>query len=80
MDLDFCLRISVFGFLFLDFCIWISLVGKPLVTDARVPGRILGHHVYYEKVGAEPYIVQTVKEGYRCRIGFLAAWESYSLC
>ena len=45
--------------------LWISLVGKPLVTDARVPGRVLGHHVYYEKVGAEPYIVQTVKEGYR---------------
>mgnify|MGYP007123542128 CR=1 FL=1 len=58
---------------------WISLVGKPLVTDARVPGRVLGHHLYYEKVGAEPYIVQTVKEGYRCRIVFLDAWESYSL-
>ena len=49
------------------------------MTDARVPGRILGHHVYYEKVGAEPYIVQTVKEGYRWRIVFLDAWESYSL-
>ena len=51
------------GFVFLY--LWISLVGKSLVTDARVPGRVLGHHVYYEKVGAEPYIVQTVKEGYR---------------
>ena len=59
---------------------WISFVGKPLVTDARVPGRVLGHHVYYEKVGAEPYIVQTVKEGYRCRIGFLAALEFHFLC
>ena len=58
---------------------WISFVGKPLVTDARVPGRVLGHHVFYEKVGAEPYIVQTVKEGYRCRIGFFAALEFHFL-
>ena len=27
-----------------------------------VPERVLGHYVFYE-----PYIVQTVKEGYRCR-------------
>ena len=39
--------------------------GKSLVTDSSVPGRVLGHHLFYEKVGAEPYIVQTVKEGYR---------------
>ena len=42
--------------------------GKALVTDSRVPGRILGHHVYYEALGAEPYIVQTVKEGYRLEL------------
>ena len=70
-----CFGVEI-GFL----CLRYSFVGKPLVTDARVPGRVLGHHVFYEKVGAEPYIVQTVKEGYRCRIGFLAALESYFLC
>ena len=48
------------------------------MTDSRVPGRVLGHHVYYEKVGAEPYIVQTVKEGYRCGIVFLEYEELYS--
>ena len=41
------------------------LPGKALVTDSRVPGRVLGHHLFYEEIGAEPYIVQTVKEGYR---------------
>ena len=39
--------------------------GKPLVTDKRVPGRILGHHKFYESIGAEPYIVKVVREGYR---------------
>ena len=34
-------------------------------TDTRVPGRILGRHVLYEQLGAEPYIVQTVKHGYK---------------
>ena len=41
------------------------------MTDSRVPGRVLGNHVHYKKVGAEPSIVQTVKEGYRCGIVFL---------
>ena len=43
----------------------LAFPGKALVTDSRVPGRILGHHVFYEEIGAEPYILQTVKEGYR---------------
>jgi hypothetical protein len=38
---------------------------KELVTDGRVPGRLLGHEASYEAIGAEPYIVQTVRSGYR---------------
>ena len=41
-----------------------SHMGKALVTDGRVPGRILGKHVLYEKLGAEPYIIQVVRRGY----------------
>ena len=28
-------------------------------TDGRVPGRLLGRHQEYEKIGAEPYIVRS---------------------
>ena len=30
-----------------------------LSTDDRVPGRLLGRHREYEKIGAEPYIVRS---------------------
>ena len=36
-----------------------------LATDTRVPGRIKGHHEVYERIGADPYIVNLVKNGYR---------------
>ena len=39
--------------------------GKALVTDGRVPGRLLGKHEEYAKLGAEPYVVETVRGGYR---------------
>ena len=39
--------------------------GKALVTDSRVPGRLLGKQLLYEHVGAEPYVVETVKSGYK---------------
>ena len=39
--------------------------GKALVTDSRVPGRLLGCHLMYEGFGAEPYIVETVRAGYK---------------
>ena len=41
------------------------LQGKLPSTDSRVPGRILGRHAFYTQLGAEPYIVQTVKYGYK---------------
>ena len=34
-------------------------------TDNRVPGRLRGKHEEYEKIGAEPYVVCTIREGYR---------------
>ena len=36
-----------------------------LATDSRVPGRIKGHHDIYEEIGADPYIINLVKNGYR---------------
>ena len=39
--------------------------GKALVTDSRVPGRLLGMHLKYEEFGAEEYVVETVRSGYR---------------
>ena len=36
-----------------------------LATDMRVPGRIKGHQAFYEEIGADPYIVNLVKNGYR---------------
>jgi hypothetical protein len=39
--------------------------GKALVTDCRVPGRLLGRHAVYEAVSAEQYVIDTVAEGYR---------------
>lgn len=36
-----------------------------LSTDARVPGRLQGHEEVYRRLGAEPYIVNLVREGYR---------------
>jgi hypothetical protein len=39
--------------------------GKSLSTDTRVPGRVLGHQAVYTRLGADPYIVETVTSGYR---------------
>ena len=36
-----------------------------LATDCRVPGRIRGRHHVYEEIGADPYIINLVKKGYR---------------
>ena len=36
-----------------------------LATDSRVPGRVLGHHEVYKEIGADPYIVNLVQNGYR---------------
>ena len=36
-----------------------------LATDSRVPGRIKGHDEFYRKIGADPYIIDLVKEGYK---------------
>ena len=36
-----------------------------LATDTRVPGRIKGHDNFYRSIGADPYIVNLVKVGYR---------------
>ena len=36
-----------------------------LATDSRVPGRVLGHHQVYKDIGADPYIVNLVQNGYR---------------
>ena len=32
---------------------------RELATDCRVPGRLRGRHKDYEKLGAEPYIVES---------------------
>ena len=34
-------------------------LGSELVTDSSVPGRLRGRHKEYEKLGAEPYIVES---------------------
>ena len=34
-------------------------VGRELVTDSTVPVRLRGRHKEYEKLGAEPYIVES---------------------
>lgn len=39
--------------------------GKTLVTDSRVPGRLLGKQALYESIGAEPYVIETVASGYK---------------
>ena len=38
--------------------------GKALVTDVRVPGRVLGHQEVSKELGADPYIVRLVEDGY----------------
>ena len=38
--------------------------GKALVTDVRVPGRVLGHQEVYKELGAVPYIVRLVEDVY----------------
>jgi hypothetical protein len=43
----------------------LSHSGKALVTDVRVPGRILGKGEVYADIGAEAYIVETVQYGYK---------------
>ena len=39
-----------------------------LATDTRVPGRIKGHHEFYESIGADPYICNVVKNGYKLEL------------
>lgn len=36
-----------------------------LATDARVPGRVRGHHEFYREIGADEYIVKVVENGYK---------------
>ena len=38
---------------------------RKLKTDVKVPGRILGRHEVYSRVGASQYIVDTVRDGYK---------------
>ena len=38
---------------------------RKLKTDVKVPGRILGRHEVYTRVGASQYIVVTVRNGYK---------------
>ena len=38
---------------------------RKLKTDVKVPGRILGRHEVYTRVGASQYIVDTVRDGYK---------------
>ena len=38
---------------------------KHATTNVRVPGRLKGHQLAYERLGAEPYIVGLVEHGYR---------------
>ena len=40
-------------------------LGKPLSTDDRVPGRLLGMNIKYERLGAEEQIIRTLKWGYK---------------
>ena len=35
------------------------------LVDQRVPGRLLGRQEAFKKVGAEPYVQETVKSGYK---------------
>ena len=42
----------------------VTMDGKALVTDVRVPGRVLGHQEVYKELGAVPYIVRLVEDGY----------------
>ena len=39
--------------------------GKTLITDSRVPGRLLGKQAVYEEIGAEPYVVEVISSGYK---------------
>ena len=39
--------------------------GKTLVTDSRVPGRLLGKQAVYIEIGAEPYVVEVISSGYK---------------
>jgi len=36
-----------------------------LATDTRVPGRTKGQHEFYKNIGANPYICNVVKNGYK---------------
>ena len=36
-----------------------------LATDSRVPGRLKGLHQVYEDLGADKYIIEVVKNGYK---------------
>ena len=42
----------------------VIMVGKALVTDVRVLGRVLGHQEVYKELGAVPYIVRLVEDVY----------------
>ena len=42
-----------------------SSISKMLTTDVTVPGRLLGCHEVYDRLGASSYIVETVRSGYR---------------
>ena len=42
-----------------------SSLSKMLTTDATVPGKLLGCHEVYDRLGASSYIVETVRLGYR---------------
>ncbi len=50
-------------------CDFVSAVSssddRKLKTDIKVPGRILGRHEVYTRVGASQYIVDTVRDGYK---------------
>ena len=47
-----------------DLSSYANLDGKALVTDVRVPGRVLGHQEVYKELGAVPYIVRLVEDVY----------------
>ena len=40
-------------------------ISKLLTTNNGVPGRIVGRHEVYRRLGASEYIIDTVREGYR---------------
>ena len=48
-----------------DFVSDVSINDRKLKTDLKVPGRILGRHEVYSRVGASQYIVDTVRDGYK---------------